>query len=177
MEQIMDDKQRDYYLSKMRKVLIFRYLNDEALIRILQISNIINYKENDYIISEGETSPYLFSVLEGSVNVSVKKEESKEIFICTIGQGEVFGEAGIFLTVKRTANVISTENTTILRIHRKDLLDFIKQQPTAGVKLLMIIIYSLLKKLRDANQELAFERKSDIEQEDIDLIVQNLMKE
>jgi len=173
----MDDKQRDYYLSKMRKVLIFRYLNDEALIRILQISNIINYKENDYIISEGETSPYLFSVLEGSVNVSVKKEESKEIFICTIGQGEVFGEAGIFLTVKRTANVISTENTTILRIHRKDLLDFIKQQPTAGVKLLMIIIYSLLKKLRDANQELAFERKSDIEQEDIDLIVQNLMKE
>jgi CRP-like cAMP-binding protein len=173
----MDDKQRAYYLSKMRKVLIFRYLEDGALIRILQISNIISYKKNDYIISEGETSPYLFAVLEGSINVSVKKEEGKDIFICMIGEGEVFGEAGIFLTVKRTANVISTENTTILRIHRKDLLDFIKQQPTAGIKLLMIIIYSLLKKLRDANQELAFERKADIEQEDIDLIVQNLMKE
>ncbi len=173
----MDDEQRDYYLSKMRKVIIFRYLNDEALIRILRISNIINYQENDHIISEGETSPYLFSVLEGSVNVSVKKEEGKEMFICTIGGGDVFGEAGIFLTVKRTANVISTENTTILRIHRKDLLGFIKQWPAAGVKLLMIIIYSLLKKLRDANQELAFERKADIEQEDIDLIVQNLMKE
>ena len=173
----MDKEQRDYYLSKMRKVIIFRYLNDEALIRILQISNIISYQKNDHIISEGETSPYLFSVLEGSVNVSVKKEEGKEIFICTIGEGDVFGEAGIFLTVKRTANVISTENTTILRIHRKDLLGFIKQQPAAGVKLLMIIIYSLLKKLRDANQELAFERKADIEQEDIDLIVQNLMKE
>ena len=30
---------------------------------------------------------------------------------------------------------------------------------------------------RDSNQELAFERKADIEQEDIDLIVQNLRKE
>ena len=79
----MDDKQRAYYMSKMRKVLIFRYLEDEALIRILQISNIISYKKNDYIISEGETSPYLFAVLEGSINVSVKKEEGKEIFICT----------------------------------------------------------------------------------------------
>ena len=37
--------------------------------------------------------------------------------------------------------------------------------------MLMIIIYSLLKKLRDANQELAFERKSDIDQNDIDSLV------
>ncbi len=173
----MDDQQQDYYISKMKKIMTFRYLNNEALHEILRISNILNYQENDRIISEGEVSPYFFAVLEGCVNISVKEAEGKEVFICTIGEGEVFGEAGIFLTVKRTANVVSTESTTILRIHRKDLLDFIKKRPTAGIKFLMIIIYSLLKKLRDANQELAFERKSDIVQEDIDSIVENLMEE
>ena len=173
----MDDQQQDYYLSKMRKIIIFRYLDDEALHEVLRISNILNYQANDRIISEGETSPYFFAVLGGCVNVSVKKAQDKEIFICTIGEGEVFGEAGIFLTVKRTANVVSTENTTILRIHRKDIIAFIKKRPAAGTKFLMIIIYSLLKKLRDANQEIAFERKSDIVQEDIDSIVDNLMKE
>jgi CRP/FNR family cyclic AMP-dependent transcriptional regulator len=43
------------------------------------------------------------------------------------------------------------------------------------MKMLMLIIYSLIKKLRDANQEIAFERKSDISQEDIDTIISDFV--
>jgi hypothetical protein len=35
----------------------------------------------------------------------------------------------------------------------------------------MVVIYSLLNKLRDANQELAFERRVDVGQADVDSIV------
>jgi CRP/FNR family cyclic AMP-dependent transcriptional regulator len=173
----MPEEQYDYYLSKLRKILIFRYLNDEALRDILKIANIVKYKTDDRIISEGEMSPYFYAVLEGNVNVSVQKGESKEVFLSLIGEGEVFGEAGIFLKVRRTANVISSDNSTILRVHRKDLLDFIRKQPSSGIKILMIVIYSLLKKLRESNQELAFERKSNLSQDDIDGIVDDLMKQ
>jgi CRP/FNR family cyclic AMP-dependent transcriptional regulator len=40
----------------------------------------------------------------------------------------------------------------------------------------MVIIYGLLRKLREANQELAFERKSDVGQDDIDDLVADFMK-
>ena len=173
----MDSEQKAYYISKMKKAIIFHYLDDSLLREILEISSILKCNKNHRIISEGEISPYFFVVIEGSVNVFVKEAGGKEVFVCAIGEGDVFGEAGIFIKAKRTANVVGNENTTLLRIHRKDLIEFIKKEPSTGIKLLMIIIYGLLKKLRDANQELAFERKSNLNQEDIDDIVKNIIKE
>ena len=55
------------------------------------------------------------------------------------------------------------------------MLKFINKHQGAGNKILMLIIYSLLRKLRDANQEIAFERKSDVTQEDIDSIIEDFV--
>jgi hypothetical protein len=62
-------------------------------------------------------------------------------------------------------------------MHRKEMLSFIKDNPQAGNKILMLLICSLLRKLREANQELAFEKQSVIDWEDIDSLVQDFMKE
>ena len=134
--------EQEYYITKLKKILMFRYLTDESLREIVRISDVVNYKRDGLIISEGEVSPYLYAILDGAVNVSVRKDEGQEVFLGVIGAGDVFGEAGIFLSAKRTANVVSTENTSILRISRTDLLDFIKKHPRAGVKILMVLIYS-----------------------------------
>ena len=163
--------------DKLRKSMLFRYLKDDALKEVLALSEIVRDKADDRIISEGEVSTFLYTVLEGNVNVFVRENSGKEIFVGAIGEGEVFGEAGIFLTVKRTANIVSGDNTMPLRVDRNCLLEFIQKYPTAGVNMLLIIIYGLLRKLRESNQELAFERKSVIAQDDIDDIVENFMKE
>ena len=164
------------YVSSMKGVVTFKYFSEEAIRDLLSKSEVLGFAEGDTIIREGEKSPYFFAVLEGTVNVTVH-DGAKEVFISAIGKGDVFGEAGIFLSVKRTANVASAAKTTLVRIHRDSLLRFIKERPSEGVKFLMIIIYSLLKKLRDANQELAFERKSDVQQDDIDSMVRSIMGE
>lgn len=163
-------------LAKMKTIVAFRYFTEESLRDILSRSEVVPYRHGDLIIVEGEKSPYFYAVLDGTVNVTVK-DGDKEVFICAIGQGEVFGEAGIFLNMKRTANVVCTDAVEVLRVRREQLLAFIKERPSEGIKFLMIIIYSLLKKLRDANQELAFERKSDVQQEDIDSMVDAIMNE
>ena len=172
----MATEQSDYYLDKLKKVMIFRYLDDDALKAILKIADVINYKKNDRIISEGELSQYLYAVLVGSVNVYVKQASNKEVFLSTLDEGDVFGEAGMFLKVKRTANVVSTENSAILRIARKDLFEFFAKRSQSGIKILMIVVYSLLRKLRESNQELAFERKSNLDQEDVDRLIDDLSK-
>jgi CRP-like cAMP-binding protein len=172
----MATKQGDYYIEKLKKVMIFRYLEDDSLKEILKIADVINYKKDDRIISEGELSQYLYAVLDGSVNVYVKQQNNKEVFLSTLDAGDVFGEAGMFLKVKRTANVVSMENSSLLRIDRKDLFEFFAKRSQSGIKMLMIIIYSLLKKLRESNQELAFERKSNLAQEDVDRLIDDLSK-
>jgi CRP/FNR family cyclic AMP-dependent transcriptional regulator len=167
---------KEKYLPRLKEFSVFKYFGDEAMRAFFEKAEILSFKAGDTIIQEGEKSPYFYAVLEGTANVTVETD-SKQVFISTAGEGAVFGEAGIFLNVKRTANVMSAADSVLLRIHRNDLLRFIKDRPSDGIKFLMIIIYSLLKKLRDANQELAFERKADIAQEDIDSMVKEIMSD
>jgi CRP-like cAMP-binding protein len=170
-----DKCRKDINLEDLNKVLFFKFLTEEEKKELLDLSEVITYASGEIIIAEGEIQPYIFTVMQGTVNVIVNEKKRKEVFICSIGSGDVFGEAGIFLKVKRTAKVISAEDTTILRIKRDKILGFIKKHKDSGIKILMLIIYSLLRKLREANQEIAFERKSDVTQEDIDLIIKDFV--
>jgi CRP-like cAMP-binding protein len=165
------------YRKKISRIIIFKYMKEEELDKILAISRFFSFGKGEKIIAKGEQSPDLYAVLAGTVNVVVPEGKAGPIFISSIGEGDVFGEAGIFLSVKRTADVVSADESTVLRINRQDMINFIKSRPDAGIKILMLIIYSLLKKLKEANLELAFERKADISQNDIDAMVEEVMKE
>ncbi len=165
------------FLAEIRQIATFQYLTEEQFEKIQSSFEIIVYKEGEPIVSQGEISQHLFAIIEGRVHVSLKESNGKEILICDIHAGEVFGEAGIFMSEKRMANVISAGKTVALRIPRKDMINFIRREPHAGNKILMLIIYSLLNKLRVANEELAFEKQSDVNMEYMDNIIRDFMNE
>jgi hypothetical protein len=64
-----------------------------------------------------------------------------------------------------------------LRIHKSDLLRFIKDYPKSGNKVLMMIILSLLKKLKKANQELAYEKQAEIDFNYADTLIQDFLND
>ncbi|MBB6478570.1 cyclic nucleotide-binding domain-containing protein [Spirochaeta isovalerica] len=161
--------------SKIEQILTFRFLTTEELDELIKVSSFQYYGTDEKIIVQGEVNQAIYAIISGNVKVTVREREETEAYISTIGSGEVFGEAGIFTEVKRTANVTCTEETLLLEISRKGLIDFIRNHPRAGNKILMLIIYSLLKKLREVNRELAYERKADADQDDIDSIIRNFM--
>lgn len=171
----MDTQAQEYWLEKMSQAMVFKHMNRIQLLELLKASSIVKYQKNDTVVKEGDTSNQLYAILEGTVHVMVNEKTGKNVFICSIGDGNIFGEAGLFLTVKRTASIICPDSAAILQIERKPLMSFLKNYPVPGLKMLMIVIYSLLKKLRDANQEIAFERKADLEQSDIDTIIGDFM--
>ena len=168
-------KNADMYLPMIKKIVTFRLMSDEDLSWILSKSELLQFEEKEKIIVQGEVNQDFYAVLDGSVQVSVTEDNGTDVYICTIGAGEVFGEAGMFLHVKRTANVESLARTVIIRIPRQEMVSFIKNNPVGGNKFLLVIIHSLLRKLREANQELAYERQSDVEQDDIDAIVNDYL--
>lgn len=163
--------------NRLSKSLIFKYVDESRREEIISVSEVFKCHEGEQIIREGEVSSNVYLILNGQVCVKVKDNEGKQVYLSTIGEGEIFGEAGIFLKTARTADVVSLGESRIMRLHRKDLLSFIKKDPGTGIKVLMIIIYGLLKKLRESNQELAYERQTDGDQDDIDALVESLMKE
>lgn len=165
------------YKNILKFIITFKFLNSLELDYLLSAASIVTVDPEEPVVMEGEVSPYFFGILEGTVSVSVQEQSNKDVFVCALGPGDVFGEAGIFISVKRTASVTALSPTTLVRIHRNDMVKLIKSYPEAGNKILLVIIFGLLRKLRMVNQELAYERKSDMDQTDIDALVSNLFSD
>ena len=160
-------------VSAIRGIVTFRFMTDPEILDILDHSDVIELQEGELIVEEGDVSPYLYGIAEGFVAVSVG-EGDRRVYVNSLGPGDIFGEAGIFMKVPRTATVTAQSRSLILRVHRTELAAFIKRHAEAGNKIFLVFIYGLLRKLKLANQELAYERKADMAQEDIDALVDDL---
>lgn len=165
------------HIEDVRKIIAFRFLSDGQILDLLASAEVLDFAKDVVILEENEVSDNFFGIMRGTVSISVRQAEGNQIYVNSLGVGDVFGEAGMFLNVKRTATVSSLGDVTILRISRKKLVQFIKRNPESGTKILLVIIYSLLRKLRMVNQELAFERRCDVDQDDIDRLVADLMND
>ncbi|MFH1983789.1 MAG: cyclic nucleotide-binding domain-containing protein [Pseudomonadota bacterium] len=165
------------YLPKIRTIDAFRYLKDDELRALLTSAEVLHFSNGEAIVRQGDISEHFFGVLEGTVNVSVQELNNEEVVVSKIEKGDVFGESAIFLREERSASVIADTVATVLRIHRKSIIAFIRANPAGGNKILMVIILSLLNKLKNANQELAFEKQSEIDFDYVDSLLDDFMKD
>ncbi len=158
--------------SVLSKSKFFKFLKDEERDRLIKSGELIEFQPGEKLMSEAEVADYFFAIMCGTVNIKIHQKDS-EIYLTTLGAGEIIGEAAIFINCKRTADVEAYEKVTVLKINRATFIEFIKSSPSSGIKILMVIIHSLLKKLRLANEELAFERTTHIDQDEIDKFIED----
>ncbi|HDQ15362.1 MAG TPA: cyclic nucleotide-binding domain-containing protein [Sediminispirochaeta sp.] len=169
------DNNPEKYREKINTIILFKFLSAREIEDLLAMCEVQVFEPEETIVNQGDVEQAFYAIIEGNVEVDVDEKRRKNVYICTIGAGEVFGEAGMFMKVQRTANVKSLDNSVMLKMTREKFIQFIKKYPATGNKILMVIVYSLLKKLREANQELAYERKFDISQDDVDSIVSDFI--
>jgi len=159
-------------VDAVRGMVTFRFLTDGEILDLLERSDAIEYDEGEIVVREGETGSCFYGIAEGSLAVSVG--EGRPVYVSTLGAGDVFGEAGLFMSVPRTATVTAQGHAVVLRVSRNALAEFLERHPASGNKILIVFIYNLLRKLNVSNQELAYERKSDMAQADVDAMVESI---
>lgn len=98
----------------------------------------------------------------------MKGSEGEDIMISEVNEGDVFGEAAIFMDVKRTASVVARGKVLIASIAREKLISFTNIFPRAGVKIYLFIILSLLLKLKKVSTELVLEKESTVSAKDLE---------
>jgi len=162
------------YIEEYKKLSIFKFMSAAEILHIISESELILYSDSEKIVNQGDIAQNIQVIVNGTIQVTVREESGKEVYICSIEEGEIFGEAGMFLRVRRTANIVSLDDSVILSIPRSVLMNFIRDNPATGNKLLLVIIHSLLKKLRGTNQELAFEKMVDVQIDELDNLLAEL---
>ncbi len=154
--------------------LLGKHLDLDEIRILVDEAELIEYEAGEAIVLEKHASSDMFIVVRNTVVIEVG-EGPEAVYVCTLGEGEVFGEAGLFVNVKRTATVRSSEAALLLRMKRLSFFNLLKSDSKLGIKLLFIIMYGLLYKLRLSNQDLALERRHEPHQSDIDRMIDELI--
>jgi CRP/FNR family cyclic AMP-dependent transcriptional regulator len=149
-------------------VRIFENLAQDELKDLSDSCEFLEYENGETIIAQDEVSHFLYGILKGGVDIFIKSKEGERILLGHVNQGDIVGEASIFLDVKRTADVLAKGAVQVAKISRENLIGFVNSSAKAGVKIFGYIIFSLLHKLKGANEEILFEKQATISAKDLE---------
>ncbi|MCI4625204.1 MAG: cyclic nucleotide-binding domain-containing protein [Candidatus Magnetoovum sp. WYHC-5] len=160
----------------LKHINIFSNLADNTLLALSYISKMLIHKAGEIVLKEGEKAEHFYCVVSGTLRITKDNpnKEGKEIYITNIGEHEVFGEACILEGGIRTANVIAETDVVLIVFNRYDFIEFIKNNPQAALKFLLMIIQRLMLRLGNTNKELAFDRREFSSQDEIDNLIDSL---
>lgn len=106
----------------------FNKLDKRQLDKLINISEVREYKNGEIIYSEGGMADYLYVLLKGRVALSAKVD-LKELRIGIIKRGTCFGIISIFAEGKHSVTTSSIESSFILRIRKEPFKGFLKKNP------------------------------------------------
>ena len=134
----------------LKKVPLFSSLSDEQL-RVLQpCLQQRSYPRNTFILRACEETDALYIILSGRIKVLIPDEQGREVILAVMGPNDFFGEMGLLDELPRSASVETLEACQTLRFSKSGFMACLKD----NFDLAMIIIRSLVKRLRDADRKI-----------------------
>ncbi|MFN3330770.1 MAG: cyclic nucleotide-binding domain-containing protein, partial [Pyrinomonadaceae bacterium] len=109
----------------LRRVSIFAPLSADEIKKLAGNCEFRVYSPNEPITVEGQKGDSMFVIYQGKARVQVMDNHIPKT-LAILGEGDFFGEMGLFTGEPRTATVIAEDETKILRIRKsavKPLLD------------------------------------------------------
>jgi len=152
------DEQRAKRVQLKRDILarmaLFRALSDREILRLMQMVEVVAFKDEDVVIREGDKGEELFIVLTGSVKV-----KRGDTVLATLGPGNHFGEMALVRSQPRSATVVSDLDSELMVIRRSDFFEILRTEHQLAVKLLWQFLSVLGDRLDEMNRELGQARE------------------
>jgi len=102
--------------------IFFHALTSEEVNKIKQLGVKTEYKKGDLVFSDGENADHMYFIESGRVSIFILKFTRQEE-ICTLGEGDYFGEMAFFNGDKRSASVIALLDTTLISVDKASFLN------------------------------------------------------
>jgi HD-like signal output (HDOD) protein/CRP-like cAMP-binding protein len=107
----------DQQVDFLKKIIFFDGFDDHELKQFLQVSKWLRVPKDTYIIKEGTTEQAFYILVKGAVRVEKGAGgDKKPVVLTTLATGDCFGEMAMVTAMKRTADVVATKESFILRV-------------------------------------------------------------
>jgi len=114
---------------KLENHPFFKEAKVEDVSKLIEKVSESSFKANDIIFEEGSPSDGLYLMLKGTVVFNKLMPDGKQRTISYSSKGNFFGEVGIFTGAPRSLSAYAQTDVQIGKIHRKHLIEFIKNTP------------------------------------------------
>jgi serine/threonine protein phosphatase PrpC len=137
-------------LEVLKGMAMFRYLSYKELVRITNITEIVELAADQLIFSMGQPGDAMYVVLSGNVRLT-----KGETVVAELARGQHFGEMALVDRSVRSLSATAVAPTRLVVIHRKDFYELIKREPPLAVKLLWAFVQVLGLRLRKTTSDLS----------------------
>ncbi len=109
-------------IKDLKSILLLSHLSDAMIDKIYHVTQLIDYKKGDIIFQEGEPAEYLFSILEGKVELEIVIETDNPVYLKGINQNFTFGISSLIMTDEKKY-IQSAKAVTDSRIYKWKAMD------------------------------------------------------
>jgi CRP/FNR family transcriptional regulator, cyclic AMP receptor protein len=134
----------------LKNIELFSSLADKDLRAIREHVILREFKKNQIILHEEETSEFMYIIINGKVKISRFGRDGKEAILSMHKSGEFFGELSLIDGKTTPATVLAMENSTMAIISKEHFYSLLYTQQKVLENLLKI----LCSRLRDAWQKI-----------------------
>jgi CRP/FNR family cyclic AMP-dependent transcriptional regulator len=137
-------------ITALRTFPLFAGLDDEVLTSIAQVATMERFPRGQAVVLEGGVADYVYFVLTGSLKVVVSNEDGREVILSILGQGELFGEMGMFGDQARVASVVPVVASDLVMIARNAFRQLLQEHLDIAWR----IMCNLAQRLRNADRKI-----------------------
>ncbi len=141
-------------LLALRQISLFSHLSLEQLEAVHRVSTEVEYLSDEVIVREGEQGDRLFLLLEGRVRVLKNYRSQNETLLNEFSALGYFGEMAILDGKSRSASIVTSERSRVLRLDGDRLRELLIQIPEISFEIFRV----LTSRIREAEARLAAER-------------------
>lgn len=141
-------------IEVLRHMPLFRYLTYREIMRVLNVTDVMDYDAGQVVLTENEPGDELYIILRGKL--SLHKEGT---FITFLEPGAHLGEMALVDRSPRSVSATAEDRSRLLVLRRREFYEIIRKHPPLSVKLLWSFVQVLAERLRKTTADLSGARQ------------------
>ena len=133
--------------GSLRRIKMFADMDERLLASLLQYIEVLKLPTFAAVVRKGEHGDALFMVLEGELRARVLVD-GKETTLSTMGVGECFGELALVDQGPRSADVVTNQETVLLKLSEAGLKKLFTEAPALAAPFLLALNRVIAQRVR-----------------------------
>ena len=153
----MENSIRKFIFEHKEELMLFDLMNDDEMEHIIPYFEIVHFRKDTTLFSEGDHENFLGFIVSGLIEVMKATEfKGNRIVIATLSKGSLVGGMSLVnVNAQRMVTAVALENSELVKLKRDDFDKIIETYPHTGIKILKGLNQILAIRLQKCFERLA----------------------